>query len=256
VFKRDWKECVNKSNRPFQSPLLLVTEPLVQVTVVVTTHQSTCSIKRLPSCVVAGYQNLDLLVEVWLQYFLTFGTRWRWGVTVKPLSLFSPPPQKSGPQYQIDRRLSGPQSWSGPGGKRKVSVLIKNLTSILWLYSPYPNPVVWGTRLIVRSSHSFLKARDDFWHPYQTVGTIVGSSSLTQNVPGNKDKRNFLSLSIVFYLCDNIVTFLMVHVTNNLRNTSDDWIYYTSVTLALFNYTQIPAVQRYSWFTLFTIRRC
>jgi hypothetical protein len=50
---------------------------------------------------------------------LDLGTRWRWVVNFTP-SRFTPQ-GKNPPQYPSDRRLGGPQSWSGRGGEEKNS---------------------------------------------------------------------------------------------------------------------------------------
>jgi len=34
--------------------------------------------------------------------------------------------QGKNPRYSLDRRLGGPQSWSGHGGKEKIPVSIRN----------------------------------------------------------------------------------------------------------------------------------
>jgi len=44
---------------------------------------------------------------------LDLGARWRWVDSFTPRPLY--PPGKE-PQYPMDRRLGGPQSWSGCGG--------------------------------------------------------------------------------------------------------------------------------------------
>jgi hypothetical protein len=49
---------------------------------------------------------------------LDLGTTWRWVVTFTRRSLY---PQRKSPWYLLDRRLSGPQSWSGRGGEEKNS---------------------------------------------------------------------------------------------------------------------------------------
>jgi hypothetical protein len=45
-------------------------------------------------------------------------TRWRWVVRFTHLPLY---PQGKNPRYPLDRRLGGPQSWSGRGGEEKNS---------------------------------------------------------------------------------------------------------------------------------------
>jgi len=52
------------------------------------------------------------------QRTLDLGTRWRWVVSFTPW-----PPYRRGksPRYPFDRRLGGPQSRSGLGGKEKKS---------------------------------------------------------------------------------------------------------------------------------------
>jgi hypothetical protein len=47
-----------------------------------------------------------------------FGTRLRWAVSFTPRPLYS---QGNSPWYPLDRRLGGPQSRSGRGGKEKNS---------------------------------------------------------------------------------------------------------------------------------------
>jgi len=50
---------------------------------------------------------------------LNLGTRWRWVISLMILSLY---PQGDNPQNPLDRRLGGPQWWSGQGGEEKNSV--------------------------------------------------------------------------------------------------------------------------------------
>jgi hypothetical protein len=49
---------------------------------------------------------------------LDLGTRWRWVISFTPQPLY---PQGKSPWYPLDRRLGGPQSRSGQGGKEKNS---------------------------------------------------------------------------------------------------------------------------------------
>jgi hypothetical protein len=60
---------------------------------------------------------------------LNLGTWWEWVVrfTLRPLY-----PREKGPQYPLDRRLGGPQSWSGRGGeKKKVSAPAGNRAPLI-----------------------------------------------------------------------------------------------------------------------------
>jgi hypothetical protein len=52
--------------------------------------------------------------------FLHLATRWRWVVSFTPLKLY---PRGTSPQYQLDRRLGGPQSRSGCCGEEKKLAL-------------------------------------------------------------------------------------------------------------------------------------
>jgi hypothetical protein len=47
----------------------------------------------------------------------TFGTSWSWVVSFTPRLLY---PWGKRPQYQLDRRLGGPQSRSGQHGEKKI----------------------------------------------------------------------------------------------------------------------------------------
>jgi hypothetical protein len=71
-------------------------------------------------------------------FILDLGTRWRWVVSFTFRSLYH---QGKGPWYPLDRRLGGPQSWSGRGGEeentsnyfkqmRKISINLR--LSCLW----------------------------------------------------------------------------------------------------------------------------
>jgi hypothetical protein len=51
---------------------------------------------------------------------LDLGTRWRWVVSFKPRTFYS---QGKNPRYPLDRRLGGPQIWSGRDGEEKNSQL-------------------------------------------------------------------------------------------------------------------------------------
>jgi hypothetical protein len=50
-------------------------------------------------------------------HFLDLGTSWRWVVSFTPRPLY---PQGNSPRYPLDRRLDGPQSWSGRRGEDKI----------------------------------------------------------------------------------------------------------------------------------------
>jgi hypothetical protein len=50
-------------------------------------------------------------------HFLDLGTSWSWVVSFAPLVLY---PRGKIPQYPLDRRLGGPQSWSGRHGEVKI----------------------------------------------------------------------------------------------------------------------------------------
>jgi hypothetical protein len=50
-------------------------------------------------------------------YFLYLGTSWRWVVGFTPRPLY---PQGMSPRYQLDRRLGGPQNWSGRSGEEII----------------------------------------------------------------------------------------------------------------------------------------
>jgi hypothetical protein len=63
-------------------------------------------------------------VEVKLTHFFHLSTRWRWVVSFTPWPLY---PQGRSPRYPLDRRLVGPQSWSGGGGEEKNSQLLPGL---------------------------------------------------------------------------------------------------------------------------------
>jgi hypothetical protein len=49
---------------------------------------------------------------------LDLGTGWRWTTSFTPRPLY---PQGKGPQWPLNRRLGGPQSWSGRGGEEIIS---------------------------------------------------------------------------------------------------------------------------------------
>jgi hypothetical protein len=49
---------------------------------------------------------------------LDLGSRWRWVVSFTPRPLY---PQGKRPWYPLDRRMGGPQNWSGRGGEEKNS---------------------------------------------------------------------------------------------------------------------------------------
>jgi len=49
-------------------------------------------------------------------HLLNLGTTWKWVVIFMPQPLY---PQGMSPWYPLDRKLSGPQSWSGCGGEEK-----------------------------------------------------------------------------------------------------------------------------------------
>jgi len=51
--------------------------------------------------------------EIYLLLILDLGSRWGWVVSVTPRPRFAP---GKGPRYPLDRRLGGPQSWSGHRG--------------------------------------------------------------------------------------------------------------------------------------------
>jgi hypothetical protein len=51
-----------------------------------------------------------------LHAFFDLGTRWKWVVSFMPWLLY---PQRQSPWYPLDRRLGGPQSWSGYGVEEK-----------------------------------------------------------------------------------------------------------------------------------------
>jgi hypothetical protein len=51
-------------------------------------------------------------------YFLNFGTRWRWVVSLTPRPLY---PSEKRPRYTLDKRLGAPQNWSGRGDEWKES---------------------------------------------------------------------------------------------------------------------------------------
>jgi hypothetical protein len=53
------------------------------------------------------------------------GTRWRWVVSVMPRPLY---PWGKSPLYPLDRRLGGPQSWSGCYGEEKNLAPARNRT--------------------------------------------------------------------------------------------------------------------------------
>jgi hypothetical protein len=48
--------------------------------------------------------------EIYSSTILDLGTRWRWMVSFRSWLLY---PRGKNPQYSLDRRLCGPQSWSG-----------------------------------------------------------------------------------------------------------------------------------------------
>jgi hypothetical protein len=50
-------------------------------------------------------------------YFLDLGTSWRWAVSFTPRPLY---PRRKSLRYQLDRRLGGPQRWSGRRGEDKI----------------------------------------------------------------------------------------------------------------------------------------
>jgi hypothetical protein len=59
---------------------------------------------------------------------LDLGTNWRSVVSFTPRLLY---PQGKIPWYPFDRRLSGPQSWSGRGGEEKNSRPLPGLESLI-----------------------------------------------------------------------------------------------------------------------------
>jgi hypothetical protein len=63
---------------------------------------------------------------------LGLGTTWKWVVSFTPRSLY---PQEKCPWFQLDRRLSGPQSRSGRGGEKK------NSQPLLGLEPPIIHPI-------------------------------------------------------------------------------------------------------------------
>jgi hypothetical protein len=50
-------------------------------------------------------------------YFIDLSTSWRWVVSFTSRPLY---PQGDRPWYRLDRRLSGPQSWSGQRGEENI----------------------------------------------------------------------------------------------------------------------------------------
>jgi hypothetical protein len=66
-------------------------------------------------------------------HFLDLGTSWRWVVSFTPLP---PYPKGKSPRYPLERRLGGPQSWSGWRGKEKILDPTRNWTPTPWLSSP------------------------------------------------------------------------------------------------------------------------
>jgi hypothetical protein len=50
-------------------------------------------------------------------HFLDLGTSWRWAVSFTPLLLY---PRGKSPRYPLDRRLGGPQIWSGQHEGEKI----------------------------------------------------------------------------------------------------------------------------------------
>jgi hypothetical protein len=61
-------------------------------------------------------------------FFHKIGTRWKWVVNFTPWTLY---PHGKNPWYLLDRRLGGPQSWSGHGGKEKTSQSLSGLESLI-----------------------------------------------------------------------------------------------------------------------------
>jgi hypothetical protein len=60
------------------------------------------------------------VMEVYLHLFFDLGTSSWWVVSFTPRALY---PQGKSPWYPLDRRLGGPQSWSGCEGEEKYSQL-------------------------------------------------------------------------------------------------------------------------------------
>jgi hypothetical protein len=83
---------------------------------------------------------------------LDLSTRWRRVFSFTPLPLY---PQGKSPWYPLDRRLGGPQSWSGCSGEEK------NSQSLLGLDSPIIQPIVqhYATKLYWLRINKFMDFR-------------------------------------------------------------------------------------------------
>jgi hypothetical protein len=73
---------------------------------------------------------------------LDLGTRWRWVVSITTRPLY---PQGKSPSYPLCRRLRGPQSWPGRGGKEiNFYSLLAHILIVLKHLESRPNPKVCG----------------------------------------------------------------------------------------------------------------
>jgi len=69
------------------------------------------------------------VVEVQLHTFLTLALHGRWVVSFMPWLLY---PQVNSPCCLLDRRLDGPQSWSGCSGREtEILVPARNQTLVI-----------------------------------------------------------------------------------------------------------------------------
>jgi hypothetical protein len=101
---------------------------------------------------------------------------WRWVVSFTPRSLY---PQRKSPWYPLDKRLGGPQSRSGRGGKRsKTPASTVNQTSVV---QPVAYSLYWlsypGSWFLFDSALLLLRSSDE--KMWQQLWKILFPSNLT-----------------------------------------------------------------------------
>jgi hypothetical protein len=96
---------------------------------------------------------------------LDLGTRWRWVVSFTSRPLY---PQGKRPWYQLDRRVGGPQNWSGPGGEEK------NSQSLLGLEPPIIQPITqrYTTELFPKRKIHIPRRESNPSHPARSLVAI------------------------------------------------------------------------------------
>jgi hypothetical protein len=92
---------------------------------------------------------------------LDLGTRWRWVVGFMPQLLY---PQGKSPWHPLDRRLGGPQSWSGHGGEEKNSQPVPGLAppTIQPIAQPYIIELSWLPALFCCGENSLIIYKTSF----------------------------------------------------------------------------------------------